>query len=62
MTVSGSYFQVLGARPMLGRTLLPEDDEMVAGGRWANRAARPVAARDHVVGSVCARDPAAGGW
>ncbi|HYG62067.1 MAG TPA: ABC transporter permease, partial [Thermoanaerobaculia bacterium] len=28
VAVTGEFFQVLGARPLLGRTLLPEDDEL----------------------------------
>jgi len=31
MLVSGSYFRLLGARPLLGRTILPEDDDAPAG-------------------------------
>ena len=31
MLVSGSYFRLLGARPLFGRTILPEDDDAPAG-------------------------------
>jgi predicted permease len=44
MVVSGSYFNVLGVRPLLGRTLTPEDDQaggsaaaMLSYGYWHDR-------------------------
>jgi predicted permease len=49
--VTGNFFQVVGVRPVLGRTLTPDDDEPVAG--------RPVVVlSDRGWDRIFARDPA----